>query len=320
MFKVRPVSIFAPATLLIITPLLVGVPASANEADEAAAIEAALSSVPDRYLVNAENAGSLTSEIAEGEPLPILSPAGESTGVEITEIPTGESTSVVSLGGGQEAVIRSGGTATVAQQKEDGSVQIVTTIESPTSPTEYAFDLELPDDAQLQLAEDGSVLAYGADGKFVAGVHRPWAVDANGDSVPTRFIVDGNRLTQVVAHDDDDAFPVVADPWLGSNLYGRVAATKTSEGYVLTTTPTAWGGQMATPANISMWWAHADEVKNKVPAGYRWSLSLQEQLYCHIAGWPISANPSYDLESWKPHVRWDIQAPSKCLGGYSPGS
>jgi hypothetical protein len=294
-----------------------GVRADVGESDE---LEIALDSVPDEYLVSAENAASLTTEIVEGSPLHVLTPSGEVTGVTITEVPTGRSESLVSLEDGQEAVTRSDGTTTVAQQKVDGSVQIVTTIESHSSPTEYSFDLGLPHDAVVELAEDGSVVAVGTDGSFVAGVHKPWAIDANGVPVPTHFTLDGNRLTQVISHDEDDAFPVVADPWLGASLYGRVNATNTSEGYVLTTTPTAWGALMSTASNISMWWAHADEVKGKVPRGYSWSLSLQEQLYCHIAGWPVSANPSYDLESWKPHVRWDVQAPSKCLGGYSPGS
>lgn len=314
------ISALAPIVTLTLLPVLVGAPAYAEEGGKADEISAALESVPDEYMVDVDNSDSLTDELLDRTPLRVLGSSGEVTGVAIIEVPTGESKSLVALDDGREAVTRTGGTSTVAQQKVDGSVQIITTIDSESSPTEYSFDLTLPDGVKLTLMEDGSIIAIGAGGEFVAGAPKPWAVDANGASVPTHFTINGNRLTQVVSHDSDDVFPVVADPWLGAALYGGVAATNTSEGYVLTTTPTAWGGQMATPANISMWWAHADEVKNKVPSGYSWSLSLQEQLYCHIAGWPISANPSYDLESWKPHVRWDIQAPSKCLGGYSPGS
>ncbi|MFS0910546.1 hypothetical protein AB3M89_02060 [Microbacterium sp. 179-I 3D2 NHS] len=290
------------------------------EDDDAAHLSAALAAVPDEYAVNAANADSLGAEVAEGAPLPVLTPTGDGTGVAITEVSAGLPQSVLSLGENRDAVTRDDGTSTVAQQKLDGSVQIITTIESSAAPTEYSFNLTLPEDASLRMNEDGSIVAYSETGAFVAGVHKPSAVDADGDAVPTHFTIDGNRLTQFVAHDDTDAYPIVTDPWLGANLYGSVRAANTSQGYVLTPTPTQWGAAHSGVANISMWWAHADEVKNKVPRGYAWSLSLQEQLYCHIAGWPVSANPSYDLESWKPYTFWEAQIPSKCLGGYSPGS
>lgn len=238
----------------------------------------------------------------------------------ISEVSAGLPQSVLPLDENQDAVARDDETTTVAQQKLDGSVQIITTIESSSAPTTYSYDLTLPENTTLRMNDDGSVVAYDNTGAFVAGVHKPWAIDATGAAVPTHFAVDGNRLTQFVEHDAAHAYPIVTDPWLGANLYGSVKATKTSQGYVLTTTPTAWGAAYSGVANLPMWWAHADEVKNKVPKGYAWSLSLQEQLYCHIAGWPVSANPSYDLESWKPHTYWEAQIPSKCLGGYSPGN
>lgn len=294
--------------------------AHAAETDDAADLNAGLAAVPAVFAVDTANVDTLAAEIMAGAPLPVLTPSGAGTGIAIEGVSAGVPGSVLSLGENRDAVIRNDGTATVAQQKADGSVQIITTIQSASAPTEYSFDLTLPARATLQLNEDGSVAALSDTGLFVAGVHAPWAVDANGAAVPTYFTIEGNRLTQIVEHDAADAYPVVTDPWLGKNLYGAVKATKTSQGYVLTTIPTAWGGAYSGVANIAMWWAHADEVKNKVPKGYSWSRSLQEQLYCHIAGWPVSANPSYDLESWKPYTRWEAQIPSKCLGGYSPGN
>lgn len=295
-------------------------PAYAMEEDDAGDLSAALAAVPKEYSVDIANAESLADEIVKGAPLTVLTPTGDRTGVAIAEVSAGLPESVLSLDGNRQAVTRDDGTATVAQQKLDGSVQIITTIESSSAPTEYFFDVTLPVGASLLVNEDGSVAAYSRTGAFVAGVHRPWAVDADGVAVPTRFVVNGNRLTQFVAHDDTYAYPIVTDPWLGANLYGSVKATKTTQGYVLTTTPTQWGAAFSGVSNIGMWWAHADEVKGKVPRGYAWSLSLQEQLYCHIAGWPVSANPSYDLESWKPFTHWEAQIPSQCLGGYSSGS
>lgn len=172
----------------------------------------------------------------------------------------------------------------------------------------------------MTLNEDGSIAAIGADGAFVAGAHKPWALDANGVPVSTHFVIDGTRLTQVVEHGEGNAYPVVADPWLGAELYGGVATTSVPEGFIVTTRPTEWGALYSGTQNIGMWWAHADEVKNKMGNPSLWTESLQEQLYCHIAGWPVSANPDYDLEGWKPYVRWEAQIESKCLGDYSIGS
>lgn len=63
---------------------------------------------------------------------------------------------------------------------------------------------------QLLLLDDGSVtLSDGVD--FLGGIATPWAVDAQGQSLPTHYEIDGSTLTQVV--DTSTAmFPVVADP------------------------------------------------------------------------------------------------------------
>lgn len=61
----------------------------------------------------------------------------------------------------------------------------------------------------------------------VATVDAPWAVDANGVPVATRFEVDGNVITQVVDLDEATAFPVTADPswwWWTKKATGCVAS------------------------------------------------------------------------------------------------
>lgn len=59
---------------------------------------------------------------------------------------------------------------------------------------------------------DGSVtLVRGAE---TAGIAAPWAKDAAGHTVPTRFEVQGDRLVQVVEVTPETHFPVVADPKL----------------------------------------------------------------------------------------------------------
>lgn len=218
-------SVTAVAIAVVLAP-----PAYAVEDDDAADLSSALAGAPDKYAVDAANLESLSAEIAAGAPLPVMTPSGGETGVAIAEVSAGTPESILSLGETRDAVTRDDGTATVAQQKLDGSVQIITTIESSSAPTEYSFDLTLPDNASLRMNEDGSVVAYSETGAFVAGVHKPWAIDANGSAVPTHFTIDGNRLTQFVAHGGTDAYPIVTDPWLGANLYGSVKRSKPLKG------------------------------------------------------------------------------------------
>ena len=64
----------------------------------------------------------------------------------------------------------------------------------------------------------------------VAEIATPWAVDANGDPVATRFELDGATLVQIVETNADTAFPVVADPsvwWWTKNIAICVAQIAT---------------------------------------------------------------------------------------------
>ncbi|MGN6403849.1 DUF2599 domain-containing protein [Sinomonas sp.] len=44
---------------------------------------------------------------------------------------------------------------------------------------------------------------------------------------------------------------------------------------------------------------------------WRWTTSIQEQFYCHLAGFPASL-PEYNLESWRPSWSWIRIAPYNC--------
>jgi len=65
---------------------------------------------------------------------------------------------------------------------------------------------------ELSVLPDGRVSVAEADGDLLAGVARPWAVDANGRRLPTSYSASGNVLTQHVEVDSSTAFPVIADP------------------------------------------------------------------------------------------------------------
>lgn len=103
-------------------------------------------------------------------------------------------------------------------------------IQDATAATEYVFETQVPDGTQLEVAADGSVLGTDPDENIVLIVPAPWAVDAEGEAVPTRYRVEGTDLIQEVDFTATDAFPVIADPvWFiplvvaGGRIIGQVA-------------------------------------------------------------------------------------------------
>jgi hypothetical protein len=72
----------------------------------------------------------------------------------------------------------------------------------------------------LRLQADGGIVALGNQGEEIGVVLAPWASDALGRKVPTRYQVNGNILTQIVEHRDAGfEYGVTADPfWIPAGL------------------------------------------------------------------------------------------------------
>lgn len=103
-------------------------------------------------------------------------------------------------------------------------VQMLTTITSAQAPTQYAYALTLPHGGRVKVLGDGHGVIVDSAGKTFATVAKPWAIDANGTKVPTRFKTDGRTLTQVVDHKGGHyTYPIVADPSIsfGWSIYLR---------------------------------------------------------------------------------------------------
>lgn len=71
----------------------------------------------------------------------------------------------------------------------------------------------------MTLTETGVVVITDGAGNFAGGVAPAWAKDANGNAIATHYEISGDTLTQVVDHSGTDAYPIVADPWLGIQLF-----------------------------------------------------------------------------------------------------
>lgn len=192
--------------------------------------------------------------------------------------------------------------------KSDGSVQTAAVINSDESSDQLHFKLLIPAEATVSIIDTGEALILNASGTMLGGISSPWALDASGQTVDTWFEILNGELIQHVAHKNGNYdYPIVADPWLGIDLYGEPNITTVSgKGYKVNVTPTAWG---VTMAGLATWFAHRDEVVTKLGSqSFRWTDTIQEQFYCHIAGLPFSL-PEYNLESWRPLVNWSISLP-----------
>lgn len=94
------------------------------------------------------------------------------------------------------------------------STRNLITIHSPHAPDYYTFPLDLPEGASLELdAETGAVVAVDAGGNALGVFDAPWAIDADGNDLPTHYeIIGPDTFAQYVDHSGATAYPVVADP------------------------------------------------------------------------------------------------------------
>lgn len=92
-----------------------------------------------------------------------------------------------------------------------GGVRTLISVLDADAPEQFAFPVDLPDGVALEAQADGSISAVDQTGAMHGTFAPPWAVDANGKPVPTRYEVAGNTLVQQVSH-AGAAYPIIADP------------------------------------------------------------------------------------------------------------
>ena len=87
------------------------------------------------------------------------------------------------------------------------------TAELPAGTDQVVFDELVPEGFSMVVRSDGSAEVRDRDGQKTSDINRPWARDAKGVSLKTRYEARGTTLVQHV--DTSNAtFPVVADPWV----------------------------------------------------------------------------------------------------------
>ncbi|MFC6355411.1 DUF2599 domain-containing protein [Luethyella okanaganae] len=293
-------------------------PASATESelDVLAAIQEAAPEVLEAVAdVPTDAAGDVAVEVeATGTTTPVEIPVDPSEGIAL-----GEGDEVIQIGlpnadDADNAVVEApgvvsydngDGSTTVPVVKDDGSVQITTVIVSADAPTRYEYPLHTPEGATVTLDDaTGAISFTAAEGTWIGGIAPAWAKDANGIDVPSRYELDGNTLTQVVEHDNESAYPVVADPWAGQQLISQAWVSSHSRGWVVNVNPTWWGRFYSGGVHLT---AHWQELQNRLQTNvWRLTSTIREQFYCHVIG-NLAEPGTYNMESWRPYKSWSSQ-------------
>lgn len=211
------------------------------------------------------------------------------------------------------AVFGGDGVDVVVEPIEASSVRINTVLSAKESPHEFTYKLDLPKKAKLELQEGGAIAVID-EGVLIGGVAAPWARDASGREISTRYVIDGHSFTQIVERDDSAVYPVVADPWVGKALIAKTSWTaynKKYKGYTLEVYPTKWGR-----TNVWLWFGPAlygsirkafyYEMNSKTPGTREETASMRDQLYCHIDAVRLKdpLKKSWNLDTWRPKVNY----------------
>jgi uncharacterized protein DUF2599 len=183
------------------------------------------------------------------------------------------------------------------------------------------FPLSLPTGARLSLQDDGSVMATKPSPQgwqYLAGIKAPYAVDAVGKAVSTRFQVKGSTLIQTIAPSAKAVYPIVSDPWLGKDLIASAVWRWHTEGWTFEVTPTSWQRLWNGYWPASAGW---DELYSKYKdRGLNTNLNgMRDQYICHVQIVSIRApgKATWNLDEWRPDVGYWQTINSSCNPGGS---
>lgn len=99
---------------------------------------------------------------------------------------------------------------TWAQRTQDGMRFVA---ELAPGMSDATYPSLVPEDMTMRSEADGSVAVLSPEGQMAGHIAAPWALDANGKTLRTHYVVDGRDLRQVV-DTRDAAYPIIMDPWV----------------------------------------------------------------------------------------------------------
>lgn len=189
---------------------------------------------------------------------------------------------------------------------------LATVIKAPEAGESFPYAIRGPRQVRVELAESGGAFFIVND-VIVGGVLAPWAVDANGVDVPTRYITEDGLLVQIVDHlGGGYAYPIVADPtYYGESLIDRVVTRKSAKGRELSVYTTSWWRVAATAGGITQQvrWQITDEFARRVPSPWD-TTGARQQVSCHA--WWAQLKYPWNIELWRPTVGETATAAALC--------
>lgn len=127
-----------------------------------------------------------------------------------------------------------GGASAAVQLLGDGSARLQTVTPDAAGPHEFTYTFGdgitpvLDEAGSVELVQDlGNGVAMG-----VGTIEKPWASDASGEAVATKYRVEGDALVQVLEPGEAPRYPIVADPkvtktWWNTTVYFSRGETNT---------------------------------------------------------------------------------------------
>ncbi len=281
-----PTPVIPVAGLALITAVAVILSGSGAAPAVAEPADAVASEAVETMPVEAESARLVVDNVTSGAPIPFSMPGDTgiatpaTTGAPIVA-PTARQDGEVAIGLPGDAAIGErvpGGAVRYSDpdlateftiQSADvpgvpeiaGGVRTLISVLDESAPGQYAFDVGLPAGVHLEAQPDGSVSAVDQAGGLHGTFAPPWAVDANGTPISTRYEVRCDTLVQHISH-EGATYPVIADPvWfvpvlvIGARVAAQVvakAATKRA------------AQQLAKKAAVQQGWARSVTKVKKV--------------------------------------------------------
>lgn len=203
----------------------------------------------------------------------------------------------------------------VVQLTDDASARFATVLRDASAASAFSYRVTFPQGGgSAQLLEGGYVGIYDIGDYFLGGLSVPWARDAAGNEVPTRYEVSNFGsyaiVNQYVDHRalEGVQYPVVADPWLGRNLFSSVTRDTYNGDVRVNATKSRWGQGVHAPTAAS-WYIFNTYGWNEVRS--RQSIvtskaTLKQQYECHVAGGYGNLAGTWNFERFRPTrtVHW----------------
>lgn len=214
---------------LLTCGLLVAGVGPANAVDAAPSASAATSAVAGVPDIQDDTASAAQSPV--NMPKDPRDPVTFDDSVVAVTVPT-DGTTTTSWSDGMTVYQGTDDAASTVVQPTDSGARFMTVISGPSAPSDYRYNLDVPAGGSVAQDAGGSISVRDQQGDQVAGIAPAWATDANGQSLPTSYSVDGTTVLQHV-NLDGATFPVVADPaftvdcgWVTCSYYLSRAVTK----------------------------------------------------------------------------------------------